>query len=212
MKGSGFVMEFRTADRNDLEACARILEQAFAGDSFFEAFAPPDERRRAFFRTLMRSWMKISLHHERVFVAIQNETLVGVASLAPPDGKKAGALEYLRAGGLGVARACGVKNALALCRLDERVNGPCDSLPEPRWYLSLLAVSPAAKGQGVGSALLQSCLLPYVKSRGGGVFTLNTNEERNRRFYIKNGFEEFCAETFCPNGIPVGSWSYRRTL
>ena len=65
----------------------------------------------------------------------------------------------------------------------------------PKWHLVLLAVQSCSKRCGIGSEMLQKCIIPYIKSNGGGVLTFNTNVEGNRAFYKKNGFEEFDIKT-----------------
>ena len=77
------------------------------------------------------------------------------------------------------------------------------------WYLNLLTVEPSAKGRGIGSAMLQECLIPFARDRGGNGLCLFTNSQENRRFYQKNGFREFDARWFEYRGHQLGSWSYR---
>ena len=82
----------------------------------------------------------------------------------------------------------------------------CDSLPSPKWHLCLLAVSEAQKGYG--SQMLHRGVEPYIAKRGGGSLVFNTNAEINRKFYSKNGFEEFASESFPANGKILGNWSF----
>ncbi len=47
------------------------------------------------------------------------------------------------------------------------------------------------KGKGLGSDMLNNCLIPYVKSASGTQLALVTNTEQNCKFYEKNGFDMF---------------------
>ena len=64
------------------------------------------------------------------------------------------------------------------------------------------------KGRGLGSSMLQDCLIPYVQNQGGQELTLITNTEGNRKFYAKNGFREFSERTLEQNGQKIGNWSF----
>ena len=86
---------------------------------------------------------------------------------------------------------------------------PCHSLGGQTWYLNLLTVEPNQKGQGFGSRMLRECILPYVRDHGGETLCLFTNAEANRKFYQKNGFEEFDQRFFNRKGKQLGSCSYR---
>ena len=88
----------------------------------------------------------------------------------------------------------------------------CETVPEPRWHLCLLAVDASRKGGGVGSRMLQECIIPYVASHGGGTLTFNTNAEINRRFYLKNGFTEFDARRLHTGALTIDDWCYRLTV
>ena len=64
------------------------------------------------------------------------------------------------------------------------------------------------KGCGLGSSMLQDCLIPYIKNQGGEELTLITNTEINRKFYTKNGFREFSERMLEQNGQTFGNWSF----
>lgn len=56
------------------------------------------------------------------------------------------------------------------------------SLKEPAWYLEVLGVSPFYQGKSLGSKIINDCLIPYFKMRGG-ILALITNADLNRSFY-----------------------------
>ena len=76
----------------------------------------------------------------------------------------------------------------------------------------MLAVDNSMKGCGLGSAMLNDCLIPYIRQQGGKDFTLITNTELNRKFYTKNGFYEFAERTLVRDGQQIGNWSFHKEL
>lgn len=46
------------------------------------------------------------------------------------------------------------------------------------------------------------------KKHGGEELTLITNTEGNRKFYKKNGFQEFSDRKLEQNGQTIGNWSF----
>ena len=60
--------------------------------------------------------------------------------------------------------------------------------------------------------MLRECILPYVRDHGGETLCLFTNAEGNRKFYQKNGFEEFDQHFFKHKGKQLGSWSYQISI
>ena len=71
---------------------------------------------------------------------------------------------------------------------------------------------PDRKGEGIGSRMLQECLIPYVKEHGGKKLCLFTNSQGNRQFYRKNGFTEFDERQFAYKGKTIGSWSLQKII
>ncbi|UCH86326.1 MAG: GNAT family N-acetyltransferase [Dehalococcoidia bacterium] len=78
--------------------------------------------------------------------------------------------------------------------------------PRRHWYLSTLGVEPPRQGQGIGSALIQPVLARADAE--GLVCYVETEKERNVRFYRRHGFE-VVVESDVPNGGPH-MWTMRR--
>jgi len=70
----------------------------------------------------------------------------------------------------------------------------------PHWYLEAVAVSPAARGRGVGSRLL-AARLREVDARGDVAF-LEATTTASRRLYERHGFT-LAAEVVSPLGVTV---------
>ena len=75
--------------------------------------------------------------------------------------------------------------------------------------MEVLAVSVDYKGQGLGSAMLNDCL---IQSKGGTKMALVTNTEQNCRFYKKNNFNMFDKTVLEMNGTHVFNYCFIRNL
>ena len=132
--------------------------------------------------------------------------------LCPPKYKKPSDMAYMRAGFGKCFLQGGIRDVAAWNAMEGKAGQPCHSLGGQTWYLNLLTVEPNQKGQGFGSRMLRECILPYVRNHGGEMLCLFTNAEGNRKFYQKNGFEEFDQRFFKRKGKQLGSWSYRISI
>lgn len=204
-------MEFRKAKEAEKPICTEILKDAFREYNFFHVYVDNPKRERIFFHTVMNVWMKNGFKNGTVLVGLEDNTIVSVAVLKAPKDKE---VEFIDKSFQSVKMilAGGIRNTKAFLRMCEVSDNACHSLPEPKWHLIALAVSENHKGRGVGSSMLQSCIVPYVARHGGGVLTLNTNTEMNRLFYKKNGFEEFEELILHENGKDIGNWSYKTVV
>lgn len=164
--------------------------------------------KKSFFDTMMDIWIKNSFKNGTVLVGDDNDTIVAVAVLKTPDDKEIDFIDF-SIKSLKMICAGGIKNTKAFLKMCEVSDLACHNLPNPKWHLVLLAVSSSYKGKGIGSSMLQNCIIPYVFKKGGGLFTFNTNAEINRPFYKKNGFEEFDECVLFENGKESGNWSYK---
>jgi ribosomal protein S18 acetylase RimI-like enzyme len=79
-------------------------------------------------------------------------------------------------------------------------------LPEPHWYLLLLAISPAHQGQGIGSSLLAPILTQADQEQISCYVEVFTEAAVN--FYRKHGFEMVRTVLLSKQGPTA--WSMRR--
>ena len=79
-------------------------------------------------------------------------------------------------------------------------------MKEPHWVLSLIGVSPAYQGQGIGSLLLQ----PVLEQADKDSFPcyLSTFTEQAACFYQKHGFEILWQGEVCKGSPNV--WTMKR--
>lgn len=192
-------MIYRKANKCNLDQCYEILKDSFKNYPFFEVYK--GKNQKVFFDLMMKIWIDNSFEKGTVLIAEDENNIVGVAVLKAPDDKDIDIIDLVSAGGLD-----DIKAFMKMCEISDEA---CHALSNPKWHLVLLAVPSKHKGNGIGSKMLHHCIIPYISKSGGGLLTFNTNAERNRSFYIKNGFEEFDNSTLLENGIELGNWSYR---
>ncbi|OUE01908.1 Acetyltransferase (GNAT) family protein [Clavibacter michiganensis subsp. michiganensis] len=182
----------RTARAADLDDVTRVLAEAFAEDPVLAGFVPAGprkhERLALLFAALLRSG---PLPDGTVDVAVNvRGGILGAAVWEAPGGIPAHrtlrqAPTFLRA--LGVA---GALRGL------------------PHWRLAEVGVGAAARGLGVGSALLAHGLA-RVDADGSAVY-LESSTERNRALYLRNGFAELGELAGLAGARPVAMWRSAR--
>jgi ribosomal protein S18 acetylase RimI-like enzyme len=195
----------RTARAADLDDVARVLAEAFAEDPVLAGFVPAGPRKLArlalLFAALLRSG---PLPDGTVDVAIDARGgILGAAVWEAPGGIPAHrtlrqAPTFLRA--LGVAGA--LRAAVRLRTLDRARPGL------PHWRLAEVGVGAAARGLGVGSALLAHGLA-RVDAEGSAAY-LESSTTRNRALYLRNGFAELGELTGLAGSRPVAMWRAAR--
>ncbi len=197
-------------EREDLKTCALLAAEAFYDYEYFSIYISNDQRRHRFLDSLIlcefkANWGKSDV---RFLTARDNGEISAVAQLCAPDFRKPSDADYIKAGWFGVMFKGGIRRVNAWNEMEKLASAPCHGRKGKNWYLSLLTVDKAAEGKGIGSRLLNECLIPYIKDAGGNSLSLFTNSEINRRFYEKNGFTQFDEKRFNYEEKSIGSWSY----
>jgi ribosomal protein S18 acetylase RimI-like enzyme len=195
----------RTARAADLEGVSRVLAEAFAEDPVLAGFVPAGSRHHSrmalLFAALLRSG---PLPDGTVDVAVDARGgILGAAVWEAPGGIPAHrtlrqAPTFLRA--LGIVGS--LRAAVRLRTLDRARPGL------PHWRLAEVGVSAAARGLGVGSALLAHGLA-RVDAEGSAAY-LESSTTRNRALYLRNGFAELGALTGLAGSRPVAMWRAAR--
>lgn len=202
-------IQFRQAAAGDTGRCIQLALDAFRNDPLFRAAGGGKEKNyRLFLEFLLKQW----LNSQTVFLAEEGGELLGFAILAPEEDSALRAGDCLKAGAGKVLFSCGVKSAFDFLRASGAFGEELQKQPAPRWYLTLLAVTPSRQGNGVGSALLRDCVLPFLRTVPCRMLCLNTEAEKNRCFYRKNGFTELGSASRKINGRTVENWSYARNI
>ena len=206
------MITFRKAVKDDFDSCIQLLANSFWGYEYFEPFVKSKKKRYQFEHAIQEVNVKAYFDKTTMFVAEESGEIVAVAQLKSPHDKDACFWDYIKAGGLKVIAAGGLKNSFDWLNMFEHTGWFCIFFIEPHWFLIHLAFSFKAKGQVFGFRRLNDCIRPYIQFHGGGLLMLITNSEKNRAFYQKNGFEEFSSEEFDVNGYKLGNWGYRMNI
>jgi ribosomal protein S18 acetylase RimI-like enzyme len=163
----------------DVRRAAEVITDAFADDPFWTWLFPPDKRR-----LIVRSWVRqlrvvyVPKGHSYV-----SDGLEGAALWAPPSGWQTGMLAQLRLAPLYV-RLLGPQRLRDATRGFAAIErGHPD---EPHWYLSVLAVSPAAQRSGIGRSLVEPML--ERADREHVATSLETFKAENVPYYERYGF------------------------
>jgi len=191
----------RTARPADVDDAARVLAEAFADDPVLAFFVPAGARRPERLALLFAAMMRSGpLAAGTVDVAVDaGGRILGAAVWERPDGVPTGRLlaeapGFLRALGVrGTLRAVGHLRALRRARPGL-----------PHWYLAEIGVGAAARGLGVGSALLRHGLA-RVDAAGGAAY-LESSTERNRALYRRSAFLELGALPGLAHARPAAMW------
>ena len=195
----------------EMKTCLEMAVQAFSDYDYFSIYMKNKTRRRLFLKSMIGTEYKINAEGEVFLTAKDNGRIVSAAILCSPDYQKPDDQEYLK-GGFWKAVICGgYKNVDAWNKMENKAIDPCRN-QQDSWYLSMLVVDKSVEGKGMGSRMIQECIIPYVRECGGRMLCLFTNSEINRRFYVKNGFSEFDEREFSYKGKTIGSWSYKKEL
>ncbi len=206
------MISYREATPGDIDGIARLSAKSFGHYPYFDfvfrrAFKD-DSSYINYMEKLHRVHIKAYVPENKCFIGEKDGEIVSAALLQDPSKKKVEVEDYVKAGGLSLLFPVGLKKILNFFHISEDARADCDQKYPSAWYLEVLAVDGAMKGCGLGSGMLQDCLIPYIQKQGGQELTLITNTESNCKFYAKNGFREFSARTLEENGQRIGNWSF----
>lgn len=169
---------------SQLQQTVEVLARAFCSNPLNRAVVRSDDPDRCIrsIRHSMRALLPTAHLHGQVLVAtLTGEVAGGLVASPPgrfplPPPPLMDRLRFLKRQGWSVARRW------------ELVFETLDALhpAEPHWYLGVLGVDGIAQSRGVGAALLSRWLVGV--DRDGVPAYLETDRERNIRFYERAGF------------------------
>jgi ribosomal protein S18 acetylase RimI-like enzyme len=163
---------------------AEVLAQAFHDDPFYEALLPDEGSRPKRLAWFMERMLRYGLAYGHVYTTPAVE---GVACWFPPGHTSPGTKDILRSGLYALPLRLGLG---AYRRLSDFMTYTdamrTRHVPEPHWYLLLLGVALRCRGQGLGGRLLAPVL--ERANQDGLACYLETEKERNLRFYARHGF------------------------
>lgn len=151
-----------------------------------------------------------------VFVGEEDNKIKSYAIVERPYSRSVGLFDYFRAGAFRLFRTVSITKVFKFLKILNEGHEPSKELKHHSWFLESLAVDHTSRGQQLGSKMLKDCVIPYIKQQSKGKdsesFVTFTNNEINRRFYTKNGFDEYDASTIERNGKTIGNWSFKMSI
>lgn len=149
----------------ELKPCADIAARAFGDYEYFFVYVTDDKKRQRFLRALLLPEFRSNYNNGAFFTAKMDGGLAAAAMLCAPDYRKPSDGKYLRTGYLAAMLHGGIRDVNAWNEMEKKAGAPCHSLTGNTWHLSLLTVEPAFAGRGIGSGMLQDCLIPYFHKK-----------------------------------------------
>lgn len=210
------MITYREATKEEIPYIAKLSTKSFGNYPFFDfvfadAFKHPQDYF-SYLEKLHRIHIRANMKQHKCFVGIQNGRIVSTALLQDPSGRRVSIWEYIMAGAISLVIPVGFKKILDFFDISEEAHQDCAREYETAWYLEMLAVDGSMKGCGLGSAMINDCLIPYIRQQGGRELALITNTEKNCGFYTKNGFHLFAERTLERNGQKISNWSFVRGI
>jgi ribosomal protein S18 acetylase RimI-like enzyme len=183
---------------------ATILARAFFDDPFF-TFVFPDTTKRA--RALPWLFEKTIRYGQRYGKIYTTPALDGIAMWLGPQHTSLTLMGTLQTGLYLLPLKVSWREFERSMSLADRLNQLHKKfVTGPHWYLYGLGVEPSRQGQGSGRALLQPVLAQA--DREALVCYLDTNNEKNIKFYERIGFAVVNHEQTSPTGPDI--WSMLR--
>ncbi len=206
------MITYREATKEEIPYIAKLSAMSFKNYPFFDfvfqdAFKQPKEYL-SYMEKLHCIHIRANMKKHKCFVGIQDGKIVSIALLQDSSKKRISILDYIMSGAISLVVPVGFRKILNFFDVSNKACKDCEKKYSTAWYLEMLAVDSSMKGRGLGSAMINDCLLPYIKKQGGIEFTLITNTEKNCMFYEKNGFKQFAKRTLEYKGKKINNWSF----
>ena len=171
----------RKASISDLPALEKMLARAFDDDPMTNWICLQDRHRTERIITSMNLGLQLAIPFGEIYTT-QDQT--GAAGWFPPGKTGIGFREVLMLTSKGI-RVTGVKHGISVFIVGIIIQKRRPKTPH--WYLNPLGTEPSLQGKGIGCALLQPILNRCDQDHLPAY--LETQKERNVRFYEHRGFE-----------------------
>lgn len=172
-------------EKSQVPAASELLSRAFYDDPLFSSFIPDPLQRKKKLHYLLETIVQYSVTYGEVYATSPN--FEGVSVWLPSDRVDMTLWRGLRSGGLSIIIHLGVRSTINqlndsdfICSVHKR------HIDSPHWYLYLLGVDPALRGQGYASKLVKPVLV-RTERKGMACWLDNTNEN-NLPLYQHYGF------------------------
>ena len=203
---------YREARIDEFQKIGKVLADAFM-DYPFTTLIKDDLKKPEYypaFLELMDSLLtRLYIKGETCLIAEQGGEIMAVALLQQKDFT---ILSYLLNGVIKLFRYITPIKLFKYLDLVERSEQHLKKSGNFDWYLMMLAVNKSIQGQGIGSAFLENCVVPYVKAKGCKRLGLITSIDKNVFFYKKNNFTLLDFMMLDYGTKSVGNWAFVKTI
>lgn len=210
------MIEYREARPDEVEFISKLATLSFGHYPFFDfAFESAFDSENEYFtyiEKLHRVHNRANMKQHKCFVGVRNGRIVSAALLQDPSKRRISVWDYILSGGVSLLFPVGFSKILDFFSISEEGHLDCAEQHPSAWYIELLAVDMGMKGCGLGSGMINDCLIPYIKNNGGGELALTTNTEKNCTFYKRNGFDCFAVRSLTRGGQTIQNWSFVKTV
>jgi len=210
------MINYREAKKNEIPQIAELVANSFGEYPMYTlTFRDKFCNRESFIKyitKLNKVHISANAKKHKCLVGVKDDKIVSVALLQNPNISRITLFDYIRAGGIGLLFPVGFKRLINFFEISNQAHLDCEKSCKKDWYVELLAVLSNSKGQGIGSQMINDCLIPYVKKQGGKKIALTTNTEQNCKFYIKNGFINFAFSKLKWKDKSIQDWSFYKEL
>ena len=189
------MIEYREAYSSELKEIAKMVAESFGEYPMYTLTFRDKFKTKEGFISYITKLNKVHIsanaRKHKCFVGVKDGKIVSVALLQNPNIKRISLWNYIVSGGNSLLFPVGFKRLIDFFNISNIAHKACEEKHKDAWYIELLAVDPNYKGQGLGSKMINDCLIPYCKAQGASELALITNTKANCKFYEKNGFNNF---------------------
>ena len=189
------MIEYREAYKSELKEIAKMVAESFGEYPMYTLTFRDKFKTKEDFISYITKLNKVHIsanaRKHKCFVGVKDGKIVSVALLQNPNIKRISLWNYIVSGGNSLLFPVGFKRLIDFFNISNIAHKACEEKHKDAWYIELLAVNPNYKGQGLGSKMINDCLIPYCKAQGASELALITNTKANCKFYEKNGFNNF---------------------
>ena len=187
-----------------MPAAAAMLARAFHDDPLMRYAIPDSDERARLLPSLYERMIRFGMLAGEVYAT--GDVPEGVAIWIPPNAKWT--RENIEASGMHEFATLIGNDAYQRYRevVSQEWQARLREIPGPGWYLFILGVEPRVQRRGLGGALMRPILDRADTEQV--VCYLETENERNVAFYLKQGFDLIVSEEAGTGGVRF--WTFRR--
>ena len=178
-------MEIVKLDPSKKKHAVNVLCAAFFDYPEFDFYFPDPEKRKRCLPWYLGKVMNTALRYGEVYTT---QEISGVAFILPPGHSRISQWEYVLCGFLPAPFVLGMQDFIRSQQGEEFIGDMHEKIMQgrPHYYLWGLAVDPAQKRKGIGTALLGP-ILAKADAEKKPVY-LETHDEKNVAYYQRSGF------------------------